>query len=94
MFAWPWPWFTPEQAAEYLSSVGVDPEFATQPETFHCELCLADLGDKAYVVLDPPAGLVIPRKYHLDCLIEHMETHMEDHMDDIMNYISRKPFIP
>ena len=91
MFAWPWPWLTPEQAAEYLTENGINPDFVAPPETTHCELCLVQVGEDAHVVLDPPPGLPNVRKYHISCLITHIETHMESDMDDIVNYINRKP---
>ena len=82
---------TPEWA-EYLRQHGYDPTTgATYEEPMLCELCGADLGNDIHVVIEPPPGVIIRRKYHSTCLVSHLLAHLDDPTDEISNYLSRKP---
>lgn len=89
---------TPEWE-EYLRSHGYDPAaFATgaaYAESMLCELCQQDIGDDVHVVLEPPPGLIVRRKFHGPCLISHLLAHLDDPDDEISNYLAtRKPSSP
>ena len=87
---------TPEWEA-YLRSHGYDPTSFTTgtsyEESFVCELCQLELGDEPYVVLEPPPGLIVRRKFHGPCLIRHLIEHVDDLTDEISNYLTRKPVV-
>ena len=89
-----WPFVSAEQWQEYLVSQGYDPAtFAgtSYEESFLCEICQTDLGDEPYAILEPPAGLIVRRKFHNPCLIAHLLAHLDDMQDEISNYVNRTP---
>lgn len=81
-----WPFATPAEWEAFLQSQGVDPATGVaivQPQI--CEICKEDLPD-THVVLDPPAGTIFGRKFHVECLIVHLCEHIDDLTDDISNH--------
>lgn len=88
-----WPYFLdPIQWVAYLRSQGIDPgtyDLVAQ-ETFICEICRGDL-PPMHVQLDPPPGLPFGRKFHVDCLVNHLCSNLDNPDDDILNYAMRKP---
>lgn len=88
---------TPEWE-EYLQSQGYDPAaFITgvsYEESVICEICKVDLGNDLHVVIEPPMGIIIRRKFHSSCFISHLIAHLDDPDDEISNYINRKTTSP
>ena len=90
-----WPFVDTEQWTAFLISQGYDPanfaSGAAYVESTICELCQQDLGEDPYVVLEPPPGLLVRRKFHSPCLVSHLLAHLDDPDDEISNYLTRKP---
>lgn len=87
-----WPFVSNAQWEEYLRSQGYDPAVygGAYEESYICEICQLALGDDPCVVLEPPAGAVIRRKFHIPCLVAHLLAHLDNPTDEISNYLSRK----
>lgn len=88
-----WPWTNPEAWAEYLRSQGVNPETGIpfEPPPLVCELCKADIGiETIHIQVDPPPGLPYGRKFHIDCLVNHMCANIDNPKDEISNFALRK----
>ena len=91
-----WPFGSIEEWAAYLEAQGYDPTAfitaaTTGVEPTGCELCKQPLGEEFHVVLDPPVGINVSRKFHTSCLITHLLAHADDPTDELSNYITRKP---
>jgi len=80
---------------EYIIANGCDPggtllEGSVWEESDLCELCQQAIGNEPYVVLEPPPGIIVRRKFHGPCLIQHLKANMENPQDEISAYINRK----
>ena len=92
-----WPFVSAEQWAAWIASQGYDPtqftfgDPGTAVEPITCSICSGEFSpDKLYLLVDPPPGVPYGRKYHADCIIQHMNEHGDDLTDEVLNYALRK----
>lgn len=75
---------------EYLRAHGYNPTAFTDEPAF-CEICNVAVGDDLYVILEPPFGLSVRRKFHCQCLISHLLAQLDNADDNISNCLTIKP---
>lgn len=79
---------------EHLTAQGYDlthfKALGEYVESFICELCKVCLISDLHIVLEPPMGLVVRRKFHISCLISHLALNLDNLTDEITNYVSKE----